>query len=77
MGEAREIFFFCQNVPVGPKRVKNVKKKKKIVKNCLSPTISISLRFAGDIRRFYSELLGCARVCVARSKMAFEIALDH
>lgn len=26
MGEASEIFFFCQNVPVGPKRVKNEKK---------------------------------------------------
>ena len=36
MGEARENFFFCQNVPVGPKRVKNVKKK--FVKNFQSPT---------------------------------------
>ena len=26
MGEAREIFFFCQNVPVGPKRVEMKKK---------------------------------------------------
>ena len=66
MGEAREIFFFCQNVPVGPKRVKNVKKKK-IVKNFQSPTLnthSIHNLNLPTICRGHTEVLQwAARLC--------------